>query len=511
MHLNSKLLTRAVCAAVLVATAACGDNIAPRQLAKQVPHFSPTILDGAHGGNRSVFFLPPMVSNPQGQPGYGDPVAAGVPVSFKIEQLPLAGCTAGLTKVFTTSDVTFDGTQYQANWNTGDSNLNPACTYRISVLAGNQIEAFADVDVVASGGQLKRVDTQEYVPLLDGRTLPIKVRVEQGLQYCRDANCVSQIVPANATTTVSTPDLEDKIFFSPGWFDVSVLGTDQVIVTVDDITSSDLALKTGCGLGVTKMVTPGTDGSPVHCVRFTTDPQVTHTTASVIAEVCLEDRNNIPQQLLKYDVNEQPVFLRNVQPPLPCPETETGIGSRSTFGGAVRYAASRVGHALQSIFGPRTAEAFDVGAGGAFDGSGFSVIAAGTPVQMVAVSDTLPSATAGSQVDGSQIVQLKYLHHPNPDSPIGPNDATVTCTVVGTNGHLTVGDVTASFGLAIHNEQDPDGYYTCPSWTLDQGNNLLQVTANTVDAVIRLGGVENGTYRGTVTFHGTGTPPVVIP
>ncbi|HKW47036.1 MAG TPA: hypothetical protein VJN70_06310, partial [Gemmatimonadaceae bacterium] len=101
---------------------------------KQVPHFTPTILDGAHGGNKSVFFLPPMVSNPTGQPGFGDPVAAGLPVSFHIDQLASTGCSAQPTKVFATSDVTFDGTQYQANWNTGDSNLNASCTYRISVL-----------------------------------------------------------------------------------------------------------------------------------------------------------------------------------------------------------------------------------------------------------------------------------------------------------------------------------------------------------------------------------------
>ncbi|HEY2855055.1 MAG TPA: hypothetical protein VGJ18_19520 [Gemmatimonadaceae bacterium] len=508
MHLNSKLLTRAVCAAVLVATAACGDNISPRRAALQPAHFTPTILDGAHGGNQSVFFLPPMVSNPQGQPGYGDPVAAGLPVSFKINQLLSTGCAAQLTKVFTTADVTFDGTQYQANWNTNDSNLNASCTYRISVIVGSQIEAFADVDVVSSGGQLKRVDTQEYVPLLDGRTLPIKVRVEQGVKFCNDANCASQIVPANATTLVSTPDGENAVLFTPGWFDASALGTDQVIVSVDDITSSSETSKTGCGLGVTKMVTPSTAGAPVHCVRFTTDPHVTHTTAPVTAAVCLENPNNIPQLLLKYDVNEAPVFLRNVQPPIVCPEQGGGIGSTSTFGGVVRYALSRVGHAVQSIFGPRTAYAFDLGAGGAFDGSGFSVIAAGTPVQMVAASDTLPSATAGDQVDGSQTIQLRYLHRPSENTPVGPNDANVTCTVVGTNGHLTVGDANANSGAAIHSEGDADGIYRCPSWTLDQGDNFLQVTAATLDGVITLNGV--GTFRGTVTFHGTGTPPIVI-
>ena len=291
-----------------------------------------------------------------------------------------------------------------------------------------------------------------------------------------------------------------------------VLGTDQVIVTVDDITSSPLALKTGCGLGVTKMVTPSTDAAPVHCVRFTTDPEVTHTTAQVIAAVCLENRGNIPQLLLKYDVNEPPVFLRNVPAPITCPETDGGIGSTSTFGGAVRYAMSRVGHAVQSVFGPRTANAFDLGAGGAFDNGGFSVIAAGTPVQMIAASDTLPTATAGETVDGSQSIRLLYLHRPSENTPAGPNDATVTCTVVGPNGHVIVGDADATSGQAFHNtEGDADGVYHCPAWRLDQGANTLQVTATTLDNVIVLGGVPGGTFRGTATFHGTGTPPVVIP
>src|SRR5262249_17248509 len=33
---------------------------------------------------------------------------------------------------------------------------------------------FVDVDVVASNGQAKNVDTSQYVPLVDGKTLPIK-------------------------------------------------------------------------------------------------------------------------------------------------------------------------------------------------------------------------------------------------------------------------------------------------------------------------------------------------
>ena len=52
------------------------------------------------------------------------------------------------------------------------------------------------------------------------------------------------------------------------------------------------------------------------------------------------------------------------------------------------------------------------------------------------------------------------------------------------------------------------GVYHCPAWRLDEGANTLQVTATTLDNVIVLGGVPGGTFRGTATFHGTGTPVV---
>jgi hypothetical protein len=308
-------------------------------------------------------------------------------------------------------------------------------------------------------------------------------------------------------TLVVTPDGENAALFSPGWFSVSQFGTDQVIVTIQDISGSPDVAKTGCGLGVTKMVTPSTPGAPVHCVRFNTEPEITQTTAQVVVAVCQENRGNVPQLLLKYDLDEAPTFLRNVPSPINCPEE---IGSTSPVGRVMHFAMSRVGHALQSIIGPKVAYAFDLGVGGALDGGGFSVIAAGTPVQMIAASDTLPTAPAGETVDGSQTVRLLYLHRPSENTPAGPNDATVTCTVVGANGHVIVGDEDATSGPAVHLEGDQDGVYHCPAWRLDQGANTLQVTATTLDNVIVLGGV-TGSFRGTVTFHGTGTPPVVIP
>ena len=504
MYLHDKLLTRLLAIAAVMAVGACRDSVAPIAPIHPPPQFSPTILDGAHSGNKAVFFLPPMVSNPNGQPGFGDPVKAGLPVSFKIERLPdvsKQGCTSEVTKVFPTSAVQFQTDHYQADWHTDDSNLLAQCTYRIEVLVGPQIEAFADVDVVTSGNQLKRVDTQEYIPLLDGRTLPIKVRIEQGVSFCQDATCVSTIVPNNTTTLVTTPNGENAAQFPPNWFDPAQVGSDQVIVTIEDITTQATAPgAAGCGLGLTKMVSPD-----AHCIRLTTEPRVTSTTAEVIVAVCQENHGDLPQLLLKYDVGEAPKFLRNVPAPIVCPEDR--ISSTTKFGRMVGYASaalSHIGHAVQAVVGPREAQAFDLGVGGAIGiGDGFSVIAAGHPVRMAAMSELEVSATAGQIVDGAPTVQLRFVHRPSENTPIGPNDATVTCTVIGDNGSLvTEGDVPQA--QAFHNvETDDDGVYHCPNWRLALGTNTLEVTAANVDDVVIVPGAE-GPLAGKVRFIGTG-------
>src|SRR2546428_13582292 len=69
---------------------------------------------------------------------------------------------------------------YIVNWHTAAFNLNTACTYRIRFLVAGLQLGLADVDVVDNGAQLQRVDTDEFVPLLDDGTLPIKARVELG-------------------------------------------------------------------------------------------------------------------------------------------------------------------------------------------------------------------------------------------------------------------------------------------------------------------------------------------
>ncbi len=154
---------------------------------------SALIEDAAHsGGVENFYFLPPMVPNPA--------VAGVFDASFsptvEICQLDGSDCAAsqptGFPIVYTMSTgpggetvaVSAADEHYKVNWHTDEFTLNETELYRISVLLDGNVIGFADVDVVNSGKDLKNVDTNEFIALKDGRTLPIKFRLEEGAGVC---------------------------------------------------------------------------------------------------------------------------------------------------------------------------------------------------------------------------------------------------------------------------------------------------------------------------------------
>src|SRR5947208_4866361 len=166
-------------AAALVA-AACQD----RQSPTAAPSF--LIQDATHnGGNPHFYWLPPMTRQPSFTGTFDGTLAPVVEIS---ELGVVAGCATHVVTTFTTTaspgseTVRVDpaGQLYIVNWRTKAFNLNSACTYRIRFLVAGLELGIADVDVVDNGAQLKRVDTNEFVALLDDGTLPIKARVEFG-------------------------------------------------------------------------------------------------------------------------------------------------------------------------------------------------------------------------------------------------------------------------------------------------------------------------------------------
>ncbi len=143
------------------------------------------ISDAVHGaGTAGFYFLPPLVPQPAVQGVF----SAGVEPTVVIDRVDASG--APLERVATFTMQTGPGSEtlrlgaegghhYIVNWHTADFGLDPAATYRIGVDVPSGRLGFADVDVVGTGGQLRHVDRDEYVPLLNGRTLPIKFRIEQ--------------------------------------------------------------------------------------------------------------------------------------------------------------------------------------------------------------------------------------------------------------------------------------------------------------------------------------------
>jgi alpha-tubulin suppressor-like RCC1 family protein len=74
---------------------------------------------------------------------------------------------------------------YIVNWHTdqcltGACTLDPTLSYRLRVLVGPLELGHADVIVVSNGSQLQNVQTGQDIGLVDGRTLPVQFRIEQG-------------------------------------------------------------------------------------------------------------------------------------------------------------------------------------------------------------------------------------------------------------------------------------------------------------------------------------------
>src|SRR5439155_19997480 len=212
---RSRLL---MCAAALLA-AACQD----RQSPTAAPSYE--IHDAAHDlVNSHFYWLPPMTR----QPTFTGTFDATLSPVVEISELGgVTGCSDRVVATFTTTTgptletvrVDLVNQLYIVNWHTKAFNLNSACTYRIRFLVAELQLGIADVDVVDNGAQLKRVDTDEFVPLLDDGTLPIKARVEFG--------AVTFALTGDATACRPGRDCGEAVVTPVAGQDVTVLTTAQ--------------------------------------------------------------------------------------------------------------------------------------------------------------------------------------------------------------------------------------------------------------------------------------------
>ena len=220
------------------------------------------ISDAAHSAGRPhFFFLPPMVT--------ATPTATGnfdATLTPEVQICLMAGSACQKTIAdFLSIDggwgdkvrVSIPDEWYYLNWNTRPYSLNPRSTYRIRVFVSGIELGFADLDVVNEGELLHNVNTNEYVPLLNGGILPIRFRIEEGVV------ARLEVTPPEATINVGETqqfaatmyDLHGNVVTGPT---VTWSTSDQAVATVDQ---TGLATGTGAGSATIGASAAGVDGS----------------------------------------------------------------------------------------------------------------------------------------------------------------------------------------------------------------------------------------------------------
>jgi hypothetical protein len=173
----------AIVAAIVIA--ACTDR---SPVAPDSDEPSASISDAAHeSGNTHFYFLPPIVPAPSPRGAFD----ASLSPVVEICEWTGAACVAPLVAAFTMTSGPGAATirlaaadeLYIVNWITDRFAVDPGRVYRVRVLVAGTELGYADVAVVGSAGQAKNVDTGLFIPLVDGRTLPIKFRIERGAVF----------------------------------------------------------------------------------------------------------------------------------------------------------------------------------------------------------------------------------------------------------------------------------------------------------------------------------------
>jgi TolB protein len=144
------------------------------------------ISDATTGGTGHFFWLPPLASGSS----YGGTFLGTLsPVVRICDWLARGECGETVLEFSRTYGpaghrvgVDVHGEHYHLNWDTrAFPDLPLGTVLRVSVLLGDVELGFADVQVEADGRGFKNLRTQEILGLAEGRTLPIKFRIEAEL------------------------------------------------------------------------------------------------------------------------------------------------------------------------------------------------------------------------------------------------------------------------------------------------------------------------------------------
>ena len=267
--------------AAVALLAACSDSrdaISPRPTPPALG-----ISDGAHsGGNQDFFFLPPVAANPSNHPFFeaGRFNAKLSPTVTICKLNSDADACETEVKTFPAAEVSVADQQYKVNWDTKSTPLTLSRMYRISVNVGSETVGYVDVDPVSNGSQLRNVNTDEYIGLVDGRTLPIKFRIEKGATCENRNDCAEQTV-TNQGAVVTTESEFAGVDFPANWLPINPRTQkpyENVVVKIERVA---VGIDNRCHSGIQLLQFEG-------CYEFRTDPDVGVFAQPVVAGICPE-------------------------------------------------------------------------------------------------------------------------------------------------------------------------------------------------------------------------------
>jgi len=329
------------------------------------------IRDANHNaGNEFFFWLAPVVN--QQSP-------ASQTFSGKLSPVVTItnSCGGGVVRTFSGADISVSNAAYHVNWKTAQDNLDPACTYRVTVRVGSKLMGFADVDVVNSGRELKNVNTNEFIPLLDDRTLPLQFFLGVGSQCRAGADCGEGTARGGTNTVIVTTSGRAGVFIPAN----ALPDGREVTISVESV--DDRTELGECIPGLPDQF-PGTSGVADNACydyhadtgeleqssRFQFQNPVTVGICPDVKALGLDHQTLDLIQIFQFDVGaDGPIALDNTPAPfLRCdPHFTPSFGARGSF-------FRGLADALAALIGPRPLYArtrsamFDLGAGGSTDG-----------------------------------------------------------------------------------------------------------------------------------------------
>lgn len=260
-----------LCLTLIMLSACNGDRVVEPTMSRTSP--TNDISDATHTGvglasNPDFFFLPPMVKNPSASllwnaGAFNASLRPTVDICASAAATQETIGTSLCTPVSSlTATVNVANELYQADWKVPTSTTK---FYRITVSVGTKPLGYADIASGANQTEVKSLASDEVIALLDGRTLPIKFRIER-YALCTDplaGGCSStsaDISTTPVTLSTGTPTADPSgISTASGVTIPAQGGTEPIPVTVTLASCTDIS----------QVIGRRTVGE---CVRVTTDP-----------------------------------------------------------------------------------------------------------------------------------------------------------------------------------------------------------------------------------------------